>query len=153
MVTEKTLNSRIALKIDTSSNWTTKNTILKKGELAFVTFTNSSEIRFKIGDGVKTFTQLPYQDEPIKGLVSDATSKTYSLTITPTNWTASGSSFIYNYSNASLRATVSPIISCTNNSSEYNYITSAEATANSGIKFTVSKKPTANIILSIVDIG
>ena len=82
-----------------------------------------------------------------------AATKTYNITITPSNWTANGGTFIYNYSNSAIRATTSPIISCTNNSAEYNYITSAEATAGSGIKFTASKKPTGNIVLSIVDVG
>lgn len=150
---EKIIDSRVALKIDTASNWTTKNTLLKKGELAFVTFDNSSEIRFKVGDGTKTFTQLPYQDEPIKGLVSQATSKTLTVTLSPATWKTSGSQFTYNYSNSALRATVAPIITCTANASEYNYITSAEATANSGIVFTASKKPTSNIVLTITDIG
>ena len=78
-----------------------------------------------------------------------ATSKYYSATLTPANWSASGNT----YSNTNLRASVSPVVSCTENAAEYAYITNAEATAKTGIVFTARKKPTANIILTIVDVG
>ena len=77
----------------------------------------------------------------------------YSATLTPANWTANGSNFVYNYSNTSLRAFVCPIITCTSNINEYGYINDAEATSGSGIIFTATKKPTANIELIIIDMG
>lgn len=77
----------------------------------------------------------------------------YSATLTPANWTANGSNFIYNYSNTSLRAFVCPIITCISNTNEYGYINDAEATSGSGIIFTATKKPTANIELIIIDMG
>lgn len=77
----------------------------------------------------------------------------YSVTLAPTSWTTNGSVFKYTYSNTALRASVSPIVSCTENAAEYAYITDAEATASTGIVFTASKKPTANVILTIVDVG
>lgn len=77
----------------------------------------------------------------------------YSVTLAPASWTASGSVFKNTYSNTALRASVSPIVSCTENVAEYAYITDAEATASTGIIFTASKKPTANVILTIVDVG
>lgn len=77
----------------------------------------------------------------------------YSATLTPANWTANGSNFVYNYSNTSLRAFVCPIITCTSNTNEYGYINDAEATSGSGIIFTATKKPTANIELIIIDMG
>lgn len=77
----------------------------------------------------------------------------YSATLTPTNWTANGSNFVYNYSNTSLRAFVCPIITCISNTNEYGYINDAEATSGSGIIFTATKKPTANIELIIIDMG
>ncbi len=82
-----------------------------------------------------------------------ATSKSYSVTIAPASWAASGDQFKYTYSNTALRASVSPVVSCTENATEYAYITDAEATESTGIVFTASKKPTANIILTIVDVG
>ena len=77
----------------------------------------------------------------------------YSATLTPANWTANGNNFVYNYSNTSLRAFVCPIITCTSNTNEYRYINDAEATSGSGIIFTATKKPTANIELIIIDMG
>ena len=77
----------------------------------------------------------------------------YSATLTPANWAANGSNFVYNYSNTSLRAFVCPIITCTSNTNEYGYINDAEATSGSGIIFTATKKPTANIELIIIDMG
>ena len=77
----------------------------------------------------------------------------YSATLTPANWTANGGKFVYNYSNTSLRAFVCPIITCTSNTNEYRYINDAEATSGSGIIFTATKKPTANIELIIIDMG
>lgn len=75
------------------------------------------------------------------------------ITLAPASWTTSGNEFKYTYSNTSLRALVSPIITCTSNTSEYKYITDAEATANTGIIFTAKTKPTNNIILQIIDLG
>lgn len=75
------------------------------------------------------------------------------ITLAPASWTTSGNEFKYTYSNTSLRALASPIITCTSNTSEYKYITDAEATANTGIIFTAKTKPTNNIILQIIDLG
>lgn len=82
-----------------------------------------------------------------------ATSKYYSATLTPAGWSASGSVFKNTYFNTELRASVSPVVSCTENAAEYAYITDAEATAKTGIVFTARKKPTANVILTIIDVG
>lgn len=75
------------------------------------------------------------------------------ITLAPASWTTSGNEFKYTYSNTSLRALASPIITCTSNTSEYKYITDAEATANTGIIFTAKTKPTNNIVLQIIDLG
>lgn len=85
--------------------------------------------------------------------VETATSKTYTATLTPANWIVNDNQFIANYSNTELRASISPIVSCIENTAEYAYIIDANATAGVGIVFTAQKKPSANIILSIVDIG
>lgn len=60
----KTLLAQIKQRSDTAANWTAKNPIISDGELIIVT-TNAGEKRFKVGDGEKTFTQLPYADENI----------------------------------------------------------------------------------------
>ena len=60
----KTLLAQIKQRSDTAANWTAKNPIISDGELIIVT-TNAGEKRFKVGDGEKTFIQLPYADENI----------------------------------------------------------------------------------------
>lgn len=57
-------NSRLRNKIDTSSQWTQINPVILDGELIFVK-TSDGKIRAKVGDGVKTYTQLPFLDEDI----------------------------------------------------------------------------------------
>ena len=60
----KTLLAQIKQRSDTAANWTAKDPVISDGELIVVT-TNAGEKRFKVGDGEKTFTQLPYADENI----------------------------------------------------------------------------------------
>jgi hypothetical protein len=61
-----TLTAKIQLRRDTSANWTTNNPILLAGEVAFtsdVFYTGTDQQRFKIGDGVQTWSQLDYVPE------------------------------------------------------------------------------------------
>lgn len=62
-------NTRIQTRRDTASNWETKNPVLLEGELIIVN-TNAGDTRFKIGDGKKTYTQLPFQDETLYNVLS-----------------------------------------------------------------------------------
>lgn len=55
----QTLNTRIALKIDTTANWGASTLVLLKGEPAYE-ITESGAVKMKIGDGVKTFSELTY---------------------------------------------------------------------------------------------
>lgn len=59
-----TLNARVQSKRDTSANWTKNNPVLLDGEVIVVD-TNSGDVRFKVGNGTSTYTQLPFQDEAI----------------------------------------------------------------------------------------
>ena len=59
-----TLNTRVQSKRDTSANWTQNNPVLLDGEVIVVD-TNSGDVRFKVGNGTSTYTQLPFQDEAI----------------------------------------------------------------------------------------
>lgn len=61
-------DARIKLKRDTSSNWTTNNPVLLNGERIIVD-TDAGEVRYKTGDGVKTYIQLPFDDEAVRNLV------------------------------------------------------------------------------------
>ena len=61
-----TITAQIQLRRDTSANWTSNNPILAAGEVAFtsdVFYTSTDQQRFKIGDGVQTWTQLDYVPE------------------------------------------------------------------------------------------
>lgn len=64
MATTKTIQATVKNRTDTATNWTQKNPVLAEGEIIVVQ-TSAGETRLKIGDGVKTFTQLPYTDEQI----------------------------------------------------------------------------------------
>lgn len=67
----KNINARIALKRDTDVNWTNYNPVLLNGELILVDIAED-QLRAKIGDGIKTYTQLPFTDEVLgDGGVSD----------------------------------------------------------------------------------
>lgn len=73
-------NVRVKNKRDTSTNWETNNPVLLDGELIIVD-TNAGDTRFKIGNGTKTYTQLPFQDEALYNVLSgkadDAHTHTY----------------------------------------------------------------------------
>lgn len=62
-------NTRIKLKRDTEGNWTSKNPIILDGEMIIVK-TNDGKIRKKIGDGVKKFSELPYDEIAIDSATS-----------------------------------------------------------------------------------
>ena len=66
MATE--FDARIKFKRDTSSNWTSNNPKLLNGEIILVD-TDGGELRAKVGDGVKSYTQLPFSDEVIRNLI------------------------------------------------------------------------------------
>lgn len=48
---------RYRLRSDTGENWTSKNPVLLRGEPGF----DETERRFKMGDGVKKWSELPYE--------------------------------------------------------------------------------------------
>lgn len=55
-----TLNTRIVLRNDTSANWlTNEDAVLLKGEVG-VEFLADGKVKQKVGDGVKTWAELPY---------------------------------------------------------------------------------------------
>ena len=53
---QKNFNARITQKIDTASNWATKNLILLAGEIGI----ESNTGLIKIGDGNTAWNNLPY---------------------------------------------------------------------------------------------
>nr|DAJ51885.1 MAG TPA: hyaluronidase [Bacteriophage sp.] len=71
----KTLKSRIKNKRDTSANWTKNDPVLLDGEIIIVD-TDAGETRYKIGDGTKKYSQLPFQDEAVRNLINGKLDKT-----------------------------------------------------------------------------
>ena len=54
-------DARVRLKKDSKENWDTNDIVLLDGEMALSVEDN--KIRVKIGDGISTYSQLPYQFE------------------------------------------------------------------------------------------
>ena len=77
----KNINVRIALKRDTSANWTNYNPVLLNGELILVD-TAEGQLRAKIGDGTKTYTQLPFTDEALRALITDVDNNNSAVVVT-----------------------------------------------------------------------
>ena len=63
------INGRIKQKRDTAANWEAKNPVILNGEIVFVD-TSAGELRAKIGDGVKKYSQLPFSDEVLRNLIA-----------------------------------------------------------------------------------
>ena len=75
----KTFNARVQNKRDTSANWTANDPVLLDGEIIIVD-TAAGEIRYKVGDGTKKYSQLPFTDEAMLTLISSkADAVPYSL--------------------------------------------------------------------------
>ena len=81
MAITKTIQATVKNRTDTAANWTSKNPVLAEGEIIVVQ-TSAGETRLKIGDGVKTFTQLPYTDEQIyNNVVTSVNGETGDITL------------------------------------------------------------------------
>ena len=55
------IKGKIKHRYDTLSNWTRDNIVLLRGELAIIDC--GDQTRFKVGNGISAFTQLPFIDE------------------------------------------------------------------------------------------
>ena len=82
-MSEKTFNTRIQLKYDTYSNWTTNDPVLKAGEMALATIQNNTTgvqsaptVLIKVGDGTHTYTELPFASGKAADVYSWAKSDT-----------------------------------------------------------------------------
>ena len=83
----RNINAILKLRRDSAANWETKNPILNDGEFITV-YTASGAIRHKIGDGVKTYSQLPFEDEPLyNALAGKCNASGYvTATLAAANW-------------------------------------------------------------------
>ena len=85
MATE--FNTRIKHKRDTSANWTSADPVLLNGEIIIVD-TAGGSVRTKTGDGVKKYSQLPFDDEEIYSAISEkaVATETIAATLTAAGW-------------------------------------------------------------------
>lgn len=77
----QTLNTRIALKADTTANWDKSTLVLLKGEQV-IEITDSGACKIKIGDGIKTFAELAYATmtpDEISALIGDGAIQTVTI--------------------------------------------------------------------------
>lgn len=74
-MSNKTINARLSHSRDTSANWTKYDPVLLDGEIVVVD-TDAGEVRYKVGDGVKKYSQLPFDDEAIKTSINNKANKT-----------------------------------------------------------------------------
>ncbi len=70
----KIFNTRTQHSRDTSANWTKYNPVLLNGEIVIVD-TDAGEVRYKVGDGTKKYSRLPFSDESIKNSIPIKTSQ------------------------------------------------------------------------------
>ena len=71
----------IRQKRDTAANWTNHNPVLLNGELILVD-TAEGQLRAKIGDGIKTYTQLPFTDEALRALITEVDNNNSAVVVT-----------------------------------------------------------------------
>ena len=64
--------ARIKHKRDNSATWTQNNPVILNGEIIIVDTDNG--VRIKVGDGVKKYTQLPFDDELLRSLIDEKVS-------------------------------------------------------------------------------
>lgn len=83
----KQFDARIQWKRDTSANWTANNPVLLNGEIIIVDTANG-EKRTKTGDGVKTYTQLPFDNEAIYNALNNKcdASTAIAATLSASGW-------------------------------------------------------------------
>lgn len=74
-MSEKTLKTKIALRRDLLANYQA-DYVLLKGEICFVELP-SGEVKSKLGDGVKTFAELPYSDSYIQSKIESIVVRGY----------------------------------------------------------------------------
>lgn len=69
-----TWNVRIQHKKDSAENWQFKNPVLLLNELIIVEM-ESGDCRFKIGDGIHAYSDLPFADQLLRDAVESKVSK------------------------------------------------------------------------------
>lgn len=83
------ITARLTNRRDTSANWTAANPVISAGEIVYTTdvfYSGTDQMKFKVGDGVQTWSQLDYMP------IGTGSSLTFSngLTLTGSNITLGG---------------------------------------------------------------
>lgn len=83
----KRFSGRVQHLRGTSAEWTEKNPVILDGE-TIVVETNDGSTRYKTGDGVKRYTDLPFTDEKIYAAIGNKAdaSKTIELMLQASGW-------------------------------------------------------------------
>ena len=151
---EKEFFTRIKMKRDTSSNWTNNNPIILNGEIILVD-TGNGELRLKIGDGVKTYTQLPFNDEVLRNLIQNVYNKDESFTITlKTNeWSGNIQIITNNKFNVNGATYIVSPIDSDSNAYAKSKIYAEDISTEGQIKFHCEIVPDGDIQVNIVKIG
>lgn len=81
------VKTRIKQKRDTSANWTAADPVLLNGEVIIVDTANGS-VRKKVGDGIKKYSQLPFDDEELLSAIAAKgdPSSAVNATLTASGW-------------------------------------------------------------------
>lgn len=88
---QRKIDASFLYRRDTAANWEEKNPVLLDGERIAVK-TNAGAVRYKIGDGVKTYKQLPFDDEPLYNALAEleqsgGSASAVSFTLMASGWT------------------------------------------------------------------
>lgn len=106
------LQARVEQKVDTEANWLANPLILLSGECAFVEQVGGVPINFKIGDGTKTFADLPYWINYAANVVITPTSPGGTL---PNPGSAGKVMFVSTGSYTNIGGGTSPLVAPANN--------------------------------------
>ncbi len=83
----KEYNARVQHKRDTDENLSTANPVLLDGEIVVVS-TADGKRRTKTGDGIRTYSQLPFDDEDVWNAINTKSAMSYAVnaTLTAGGW-------------------------------------------------------------------
>ena len=118
---QKTYNARVKWKRDTSANWTSNNPVLLDGEIIIVD-TSSGETRFKIGDGTKKYSQLPFEDEAVRSLISAKVDKVSGKELSSNDYTDAEKSKLAGIAAEANKTTVDSALSSTSTNPVQNKV-------------------------------
>lgn len=118
---QKTYNARVKWKRDTSANWTSNDPVLLDGEIIIVD-TSSGETRFKIGDGTKKYSQLPFEDEAVRSLISAKVDKVSGKELSSNDYTDAEKSKLAGIAAEANKTTVDSALSSTSTNPVQNKV-------------------------------